>query len=108
MTPDVDRAISELNIDPSQLNDAGREMLGKVMTLAVHYSEDCSEAYGREAMSKPSVLMRPELSILPDNSWCAMYGHDETSDAVMGFGASPAEAMQDFDRKWFQKLGQGT
>lgn len=54
------------------------------------------------AMSCPSVLMRPTLSI-DGNMWCALYGHNLV-EGVAGFGESPALAMADFDKNWNQKI----
>ena len=50
----------------------------------------------------PSAIYRPKLSI-DGNQWCALYGTD-LQDGVAGFGDSPADAMNDFDRAWCRKL----
>lgn len=50
----------------------------------------------------PHVLMRPSLSI-DGNQWCALYG-DDLQNGLTGFGASPAEAMDDFNKNWRRKL----
>jgi hypothetical protein len=52
-------------------------------------------------MQRPSVLMRPVLTI-DGNMWCALYG-DNLQDGVAGFGPSPAEAMADFDKNWKER-----
>lgn len=52
----------------------------------------------------PSVQYRPRIYI-DGNKWCALYG-DNLQDGVCGFGDSPAEAMQDFDKEWFAKLNK--
>ena len=54
------------------------------------------------AMSAPSYLFRPKLSI-DGNKWSALYG-DNLQDGVAGFGDSPAEAYIDFDAAWSRKL----
>lgn len=51
---------------------------------------------------RPSILLRPALSI-DGNKWCALFG-DNLQDGVAGFGDSPAEAYEDFDRNWAAKL----
>ena len=51
---------------------------------------------------RPSAVYRPRISI-DGNQWCALYGAN-LQDGVAGFGASPAEAMWDFDRHWAAKL----
>lgn len=50
----------------------------------------------------PSVLFRPRLYI-DGNQWCALYG-ENIQDGVAGFGKSPADAMNDFDRNWNSSL----
>lgn len=53
--------------------------------------------YGR-----PSAVWKPKLYI-DGNQWCALFG-ENLQDGVAGFGASPADAMWDFDRNWFEGL----
>lgn len=69
-----------------------------------HYSELAKEAIRSAAVQyeRPSVMYRPALSI-DGNMWCALYGAN-LQDGVAGFGASPAEAMEDFNRNWFAQL----
>ena len=52
--------------------------------------------------TSPSVVWKPKLSI-DGNQWCALYG-DDLQSGVAGFGASPQEAMLDFDKAWCMKL----
>jgi len=47
---------------------------------------------------KPHVLMRPSIGIY-GNQWCASYGSD-FMEGVCGFGNTPEEAMEDFDKNW--------
>ena len=54
------------------------------------------------AATAPEVLMRPKLFVDGDK-WCALYG-DNIVEGVAGFGASPADAMADFNRNWFKKI----
>jgi hypothetical protein len=49
-------------------------------------------------MQKPSVLYRPSIA-KDGNKWCTLYG-ENLMQGVAGFGDSPAEAMEDFDRNW--------
>jgi hypothetical protein len=49
-------------------------------------------------MTKPSVLYRPSLT-LDGTMWCALYGED-LMNGVAGFGETPAEAMDAFDKAW--------
>lgn len=53
-------------------------------------------------LMRPSMILRPGLSI-DGNKWCALFG-DNLQDGVAGFGDSPAEAYEDFDRNWAAKL----
>lgn len=55
---------------------------------------------------RPSMRLRPSLSI-DGNKWCALYG-ENLQDGVAGFGNSPAEAYEAFDRAWFKKLENPT
>ena len=50
----------------------------------------------------PSEIFRPSLSIDGDQ-WCALYGKN-IQDGVTGFGKSPQEAMNDFDKNFNEKL----
>jgi len=55
------------------------------------------------AQARPSVLYRPTLSFFGAQNaaekmkYCAVYGE------CMGVGATPAEAMENFDKKWSEK-----
>lgn len=51
---------------------------------------------------EPDAVFRPRLS-LDGNRWCALYG-DNLQDGVAGFGASPEEAMLDFNANWSKQL----
>lgn len=57
----------------------------------------CEEAaIVRAALTAPHVLMKP--AIYPDGSqWCALLGED-LATGIAGFGATPADAVTDFDR----------
>ncbi|MGD0052961.1 MAG: hypothetical protein ABSD03_14255 [Vulcanimicrobiaceae bacterium] len=55
-------------------------------------------------LRRPSTIYRPELFLTADG-WCARYGAGP--DGAFGCGASPAEAMADFDRSWHAKLPAG-
>lgn len=71
---------------------------------AQHYMACVSQewaAAGQE-QQRPSVLMRPAISI-DGNQWCALYG-DNLQDGVAGFGDSPDQAMREFDKAWGEKL----
>jgi hypothetical protein len=63
-----------------------------------------SIAQATSEYERPSVMMRPKLSI-DGNKWIALYG-DNLQDGVAGSGDSPAQAMGAFDIAWFTKLSQ--
>lgn len=51
-----------------------------------------------ERISSPAAIFKPK--VFPDGSmWCALLGL-ELQYGVAGFGATPEEAIQDFDREW--------
>lgn len=52
--------------------------------------------------TRPSVLYKPALTIDGDK-WCALYG-DNLQDGVAGFGDSPAKALAEFDRAFYEDL----
>jgi len=58
-----------------------------------------SVEYACNQFTQPSVLYRPKLSI-DGNQWVALYG-DNLQDGVAGFGNTPAKAMSDLDKNWF-------
>jgi hypothetical protein len=68
---------------------------------SIAHSADLAYRVMAEDAGRPHVLMRPAIS-LDGASWCAMYGAN-LQDGVCGFGKSPFEAMQDFDRAWYAK-----
>jgi len=50
----------------------------------------------------PSVIYRPTLS-RDGNKWIVLLG-DDLQSGVVGVGDSPALAMHDFDRAWYEKI----
>ena len=68
-------------------------------TMAGEAVQQAVAGYG-----SPSAIWKPKLSI-DGNQWCALYGGD-LQNGVAGFGNSPAEAMNDFDRAWYAPLGE--
>lgn len=53
-------------------------------------------------MQRPSTMYKPKLYIDGDR-WCALYGINQ-QDGVAGFGDSPAKAMENFDKRWADKI----
>jgi len=62
----------------------------------------CSFADIASELTRPSILLRPKISIDGDQ-WRALYG-DNLQDGVAGFGKSPDEAFRNFDENWRIKL----
>ena len=60
-------------------------------------------------MTRPSVLFRPQV-IADGDMWCAIYKSVETDDlqtGVAAFGATPDEAVRNFDTAWWQEKAVG-
>lgn len=55
------------------------------------------------ALTTPHVLYKPRLARDGD-MWCALLGAD-IQEGVCGFGKSPSEAMHEFDKAWYRKIG---
>lgn len=55
-----------------------------------------------EITERPSIKYKPDISI-DGNQWCVLFG-DNLQDGVAGFGDSPQEAMNDFDKNFTKKL----
>lgn len=66
------------------------------------YAKSHMDADYNAMIMRPSYYFKPRLSI-DGNKWCALYG-ENLQDGVAGFGASPQEAYEDFDRNWYSKL----
>ena len=85
--------------------------LGDIFERAVRQGMDVSHQVACVAqefsiaayeMARPSVLYRPVLS-LDGDQWCALYGSNLQA-GVAGFGKSPREAMDAFDKAWGEVL----
>jgi hypothetical protein len=62
------------------------------------YEERMATEFRRQ---RPSVLFRPSLA-LDGNKYFVLYGPN-IMEGCAGFGDSPEEAMDDFDRNWSAK-----
>jgi hypothetical protein len=75
---------------------------------AICYSVSTVQEYFQgvaHELTRPAILFKPRL--FPDgDQWCALLGED-LQVGVCGFGASPADAMRDFDKEWNTKLKAG-
>jgi len=72
------------------LNDVYSESLAEDLR---HLGEEVADA-----MTRPSVLYRPTLSVYGDK-YCMLYGPN-IAEGVAGFGDTAAEAASAFDRVW--------
>lgn len=89
--------------------------VGEIVRSAVGSGIDASHAIAMiqqdfciaaREMQRPSVLYRPQIRRHEDQ-WCAFYGNNMDS-GVCGFGRTPANAMEAFDRAWSQRVGRVT
>jgi len=53
-------------------------------------------------LGKPHRFLRPEL-FRDGNKWCALYGADLQA-GIAGFGDSPADAIEAFNREYIRKI----
>ena len=58
-----------------------------------------------ECHAEPSAIYRPKI-YRDGDQWCALYG-DNLQDGVSGFGDSPAQAMQHFNKCWYETINTG-
>lgn len=85
------------------MNQQDSNMAANAICNAALMVQDSWQQAAWEAM-RPAVLFKPKL-YRDGNQWCALLGED-LQVGVAGFGASPADAMWDFDRAWNQKIGE--
>ena len=83
------------------MNDEWSQVAANAVAHAAEMAKE-SVRWAAAEFCRPSVLFSPTLSI-DGNQWCALYG-DNLQDGVAGFGKSPAEAMEDFDKNWLASL----
>jgi len=69
------------------------EQLDWAMHMAALYEEQAAKQ-----KCTASYIWRPRL-YMDGNSWCALYG-ENLQDGCCGFGDTPKQAMEDFDKKW--------
>lgn len=82
----------------SQLSEANQNMVANAI---IHENWVTQETI-RQNLSAPHIEMKPKI-YLDGDKWCALYGED-LQRGVCGFGDSPYEAMNDFDKSWWQKV----
>lgn len=84
-------------ISPCDTDNAVRAVISEAFGNVHGVVSGMCESIEQEA-TRPSVLMRPSLSI-DGNQYCALYG-DNLQDGVAGFGDTPEAAMRSFDLAW--------
>ena len=83
----------------SELSESNQRMIANAI---IHENWQTQETI-RQNLSTPHIEMKPKI-YLDGNKWCALYGED-LERGVAGFGNSPWEAMDDFDKSWWKQLG---
>jgi len=83
------------------LNDQDSNMAANAICHAASMVQASWQEAAYEQM-RPAVLLKPRL-YQDGNQWCALLG-DDLQMGVAGFGASPAQALYDFDAQMNKKL----
>ena len=81
----------------STLDDKHQMMIVNAACHAIEMQRE-TERMCTADRTLPHVVLRPRI-FKDGNQWCMLYG-DNLQDGVAGFGATPAEAADDFDKKW--------
>ena len=79
---------------------AVKDGIEQAFCIAASLAAEHVQIVGNELI-RPTVTMRPKV-YLDGNSWCALYG-ESPQEGVAGFGKSPAEACEAFDKAWYSK-----
>lgn len=82
-------------------NDRSHEIALEYQAAAFSSDAAFHALQREERMNRPSYIYRPSLS-LDGNQWCALFG-DNLQCGVAGFGDSPEEAYNAFDKAWREK-----
>lgn len=80
-----------------QDSDMAMNAIAHAAQMVQHSMQNAAQCH-----AEPSAIYHPKLSVDGDQ-WCAMYG-DDLQNSVAGFGSSPAAAMQDFNKQWYEPL----
>lgn len=72
-----------------------------IMDQACHAARMAAEHF-HVIVAEPFTRLRPRMSV-DGGSYCALYG-DNLQDGVAGFGGSPFEAEQAFNKAWTAKI----
>jgi len=87
------------------LSDYGRECLSALATGKQMPLSDSKYSYVLSVDIPPHMIFAPDMS-LDGNKWSALFGAN-IQEGVVGFGDSPAEAIDEFDREWLKQLAPG-
>lgn len=79
------------------MNDEWSQIAANAIANAADRAS-CSAQGAAWQWERPSVLMRPALS-LDGDMYCALYGAN-LMEGCAGFGETAAAAMADFDKNW--------
>ena len=93
-------------IGNGDIGSAVETAVREAFSMADHRMASVAQEFSAAAyeQQRPSVLMRPSLSVEGDQ-WCALYG-DNLQIGVAGFGDTPAAAMFDFDAQWASPISK--
>lgn len=64
--------------------------------MTINYQEVAYQAM------RPSACYKPKL-FKDGNRWCALFG-ENIQEGVCGFGKSPSEAFENFDKEWNKEI----
>lgn len=65
-------------------------------SIRIYYDLKC------ELQLLPSTTFKPKI-YKDGNMWCALYG-ENIQEGVCGFGKSPHQAIEDFNRNWNEEV----
>lgn len=86
--------------DMIEMTNYQNDMINSI--LGVVLETERAKSHEAEILALPSSIYKPTLFI-DGNQWCALYGSD-IQKGVAGFGSSPKEAMDAFDKAWLTPL----
>lgn len=79
------------------MNDEYSNLAANAICVAAKEAQEACW-HAAHCLTEASVLYKPRL-FRDGDQWCALLGED-LQIGVCGFGSTPAEAMQDFNRAW--------
>lgn len=93
--------IGHVDIGEAISNSMREANIGHYFEMTMHEAQRAVISI-EEELTRPSAIYKPAIR-LDGNKWCALYGED-LQCGVAGFGDSPAQAMDEFDKEWRKNL----